>query len=53
MAANSNVGKIFSTAERLVCCKVSIEMNIVSLKEPAFLGMHIPLLKYYSNNGWL
>ena len=53
MAANSNVGKIFSTAERLVWCKVSIEMNIVSLKEPAFLGMHIPLLKYYSNNGWL
>ena len=38
MAANFNVGKIFSTVERMLCCKVSIEINIVSLKEPAFFG---------------
>ena len=36
MAANLDVGKIFSTVERMVCCKISIEINITPLKEPAF-----------------
>ena len=51
MAANFNVGKIFSTVERMVYCKISVEINIAPLKEPVILGMHIPLLKYHSNNG--